>query len=91
MFPARIRSRPGPSTRGIRLCWNARFGDDQDWQTVEYPAAHDDPAFTDRLREVLLPAVVDYTSRAQERKLADYDQAAPGDVYEARDAIREVS
>lgn len=75
---------------GVNLCWNGRFGFDKDWQLVTYPVPYTDPAFQEKLAEVLLPTVEDFKQRAQAEKLRDYAQDAPGSVYEARDAIREV-
>lgn len=75
---------------GINLCWNGRYGFDKGWCLVEYPVPHTDPAFVERLAELLLPVVADFQAKAQEEKLKDYAKDKPGDVYEAVDAITEV-
>lgn len=75
---------------GINVGWVGRYGLGGGWHLVTYPVAHTDPTFVEQLREPLLAAVADFKAKAQAEKLKDYAQDAPGSVYEARDAIREV-
>lgn len=72
----------------VNISWNGRFGFLEDHTKHPYPVPHTDPAFRDRLADLIIPIVRDYRRRAQDTKLTDYAQDAPGDVYEARDAIR---
>lgn len=75
---------------GINVGWVKRFGLGNEFRLVEYPVPYTDPDFVEKLREPLLAAVADFKAKAQAEKLKDFAQDAPGDVYEARDAIREV-
>lgn len=89
-FPPAYSVEAVPLPEGINVLWDGRYGLGGEHQLVPYPAPIDDPQFTEKLAEVLLPVVEDFKARAQAEKLKDYAQDAPGSVYEARDAIREV-
>ncbi|WP_069162932.1 hypothetical protein [Nocardia altamirensis] len=68
--------------------WNKRFGFTGEIEHHPYPCHYTESGYRDRLAEVLVPLVHDFQQRAQNAKLADYANDAPGSVYEARDAVR---
>ncbi|MFI8977509.1 hypothetical protein ACIGO9_31835 [Nocardia asteroides] len=78
-----------PRWDSIGVFWYGRFGFDQGRENRPLPElSHADPGFRTALVELVEPLVSDALDAARQARLADYANGAPGDVYEARDAIR---
>ncbi|MFD3666471.1 hypothetical protein ACFWVF_38700 [Streptomyces sp. NPDC058659] len=75
---------------GVPVAWTAGFGEIGAVSNLAYPIAPGAPGFRPALSDLVTPLVREYQQHSQAAKLADYAQDAPGDVYEARDAIRRI-
>ncbi len=78
-----------PLPEGINLVYNGRFGFAEDNEIVWYPAAHDDPEFTAKLKPVLMPAVEKFLAHAAADKQKQHAENPDG-IHESYEAIREL-
>lgn len=89
-FPPAYSVLAVPLPEGINLVYNGRFGFADDmYELVEYPVAHDDPEFTAKLKDVLMPVVEKFLAHAaadEKKQRADN----PGGIHESFEAIKEV-
>lgn len=89
-FPPAYSVDAMPLPEGINLIYNGRFGFvDNRYEMVKYPVPHDNPEFTARLKDVLMPVVEEFLAHAaaDEKKQRAEN---PGDIHESYEAIEEI-
>lgn len=89
-FPPAYSVDAVPLPEGINMVRNGRFGFvDNEYRIVKYPVSHDDPEFTAKLKDVLMPVVEEFLAHAaaDEKKQRAEN---PDGIHESYEAIREV-
>lgn len=89
-FPPAYSVDAVPLPEGINMVYNGRFGFSGNlYEMVAYPVAHDDPEFTAKLKDVLMPVVEKFLAHAaaDEKKQRAEN---PGGIHESFEAITEI-
>jgi hypothetical protein len=88
-FPPAYSVLAVPLPEGINMVRHGKFGFAEEFRIVEYPVAHDDPEFTAKLKDVLMPVVEEFLAHAaaDEKKQRAEN---PDGIHESYEAIHEV-
>lgn len=88
-FPPAYSVDAVPLPEGINMIRNGKFGFIETTQLVKYPAAHDDPEFTAKLKDVLMPVIEKFLAHAAADEKKERAESPDG-IHESYEAIKEI-